>query len=113
MTAVDQLPNPYQRAALIVARWSGARRDEIRRLAVDCLDEAAKVIQAFFHAGALTGRSLDDVLRWAANPMSASEPAEILLEPPTPRRTGSGCCTARCTVTTAPPAIPSPPSSRQ
>jgi integrase len=38
MTAVDQLPDPYQRAALIVARWSGARRDEIRRLAVDCLD---------------------------------------------------------------------------
>ena len=38
MTAIDQLPNPYQRAALIVARWSGARRDEIRRLAVDCLD---------------------------------------------------------------------------
>jgi len=30
--------NPYQRAALIVARWSGARRDGIRRLAVDCLD---------------------------------------------------------------------------
>ncbi|GAA3707573.1 hypothetical protein GCM10022204_26870 [Microlunatus aurantiacus] len=38
MTAVDQLTNPFQRAALIVARWSGARRDEIRRLAVDCLD---------------------------------------------------------------------------
>lgn len=38
MSAVDQLPDPYQRAALIVARWSGARRDEIRRLAVDCLD---------------------------------------------------------------------------
>jgi integrase len=38
MTAVDHLANPYQRAALIVARWSGARRDEIRRLAVDCLD---------------------------------------------------------------------------
>ncbi len=38
MTAVDQLTNPYQRAALIVARWSGARRDEIRRLAIDCLD---------------------------------------------------------------------------
>ncbi len=38
MSAVDQLANPYQRAALIVARWSGARRDEIRRLAVDCLD---------------------------------------------------------------------------
>ncbi len=38
MTAVDQLANPYQRAALLVARWSGARRDEIRRLAIDCLD---------------------------------------------------------------------------
>jgi hypothetical protein len=38
MAAVDRLPDPYQRAALIVARWSGARRDEIRRLAVDCLD---------------------------------------------------------------------------
>jgi integrase len=38
MTAVDGLPDPYQRAALIVARWSGARRDEIRRLAADCLD---------------------------------------------------------------------------
>jgi len=38
MTAVEQLPNPYQRAALIVARWSVARRDEIRRLAIDCLD---------------------------------------------------------------------------
>ena len=38
MNAVDQLQDPYQRAALIVARWSGARRDEIRRLAVDCLD---------------------------------------------------------------------------
>lgn len=38
MTTVEQLPNPYQRAALIVARWSGARRAEIRRLAIDCLD---------------------------------------------------------------------------
>jgi integrase len=38
MTAVEQLPDPYQRTALIVARWSGARRDEIRRLAIDCLD---------------------------------------------------------------------------
>ena len=38
MAAVDQLEDPYQRAALIVARWSGARRDEIRRLSIDCLD---------------------------------------------------------------------------
>ena len=38
MNGVQQLSDPHQRAALIVARWSGARRDEIRRLAVDCLD---------------------------------------------------------------------------
>lgn len=38
MAAIDELPDPYQRAALIVARWSGARRDEIRRLEINCLD---------------------------------------------------------------------------
>jgi integrase len=38
MAAVRQLECPYQRAALLVARWSGARRDEIRRLGLDCLD---------------------------------------------------------------------------
>lgn len=29
---------PYQRTALLVTRWSGARRDEVRRLETDCLD---------------------------------------------------------------------------
>jgi hypothetical protein len=38
MTAIRALPCPYQRAALLIARWSGARRDEIRRLSVDCLE---------------------------------------------------------------------------
>jgi len=38
MDAVRSLECPYQRAALLIARWSGARRDEIRRLDVDCLD---------------------------------------------------------------------------
>jgi type IV secretion system protein VirD4 len=44
--------------------------------------EAAKVIQAYFHAAALTGRSLHDVLRWVANPMSTTDPTEILREHP-------------------------------
>jgi integrase len=39
MSAIRQLPCPYQRGALLIARWSGARRDEIRRLSVDCLDQ--------------------------------------------------------------------------
>lgn len=38
MPAIRALPCPYRRAALLVARWSGARCDEIRRLALDCLD---------------------------------------------------------------------------
>jgi len=38
MAAVAGLSCPYQRAALLVARWSGARRNEICRLAIDCLD---------------------------------------------------------------------------
>jgi len=38
MGAVRALECPYQRAALLIARWCGARRDEIRRLAHDCLD---------------------------------------------------------------------------
>ena len=44
--------------------------------------EAAKVLQGYFHAAALTGRSLDDVLRWVANPVAAVEPTEILREHP-------------------------------
>ncbi len=38
MAAIRSLECPYQRAALLVARWSGARREEIQRLSVDCLD---------------------------------------------------------------------------
>ncbi len=38
MPIIDELTCPFQRAALLTARWSGARRDEIRRLPMDCLD---------------------------------------------------------------------------
>jgi hypothetical protein len=41
MTAIRALSCPYQRTALLVARWSGARREEIRRLELDCLDSYA------------------------------------------------------------------------
>ena len=40
--------------------------------------EAAKVLQAYFHAAALTGRTIADVLDWVANPRQASLPEEIL-----------------------------------
>lgn len=38
MAAIRTLECPLQRAALLIARWSGARRDEIRHLTIDCLD---------------------------------------------------------------------------
>jgi hypothetical protein len=44
--------------------------------------ETAKVLKAFFHAAALTGRSLDHVLDWVANPVAADKPAEILQQHP-------------------------------
>lgn len=41
MAAVRTLDDPFQRAAFLVARWSGARRGEVRRLTTDCLDSYA------------------------------------------------------------------------
>ena len=38
MAAMRRLECPYQRAALLIARWTGARRSEIARLEHDCLD---------------------------------------------------------------------------
>ena len=38
MEQVRTLECPLQRCALLVARWSGARRTEIRKLHLDCLD---------------------------------------------------------------------------
>ncbi|MEJ7831462.1 MAG: TraM recognition domain-containing protein [Nocardioides sp.] len=44
--------------------------------------EAAKVLQCYFHAAALTGRTLEDVLRWVSNPLATTDPSEILREHP-------------------------------
>jgi integrase len=38
MDAIRGLDCPFERAALLIARWSGARRSEIRMLELDCLD---------------------------------------------------------------------------
>lgn len=38
MITIRTLKCPYQKAALLIARWSGARKDEIIRLSFDCLD---------------------------------------------------------------------------
>lgn len=44
--------------------------------------ESAKVLQTLFHAAALTGRTLDHVLEWVADPHIATEPHEILTNHP-------------------------------
>lgn len=44
--------------------------------------EAAKVLQGYLHAAALTGRTLDDVLDWVSRALSTTEPGEILREHP-------------------------------
>ncbi|WP_210244332.1 tyrosine-type recombinase/integrase [Methylosinus sporium] len=38
LSAIRKLECPLQRAALLTARWSGARRSEIRWLEIDCVD---------------------------------------------------------------------------
>lgn len=38
MTSVKKLKCPYQRNAIILARWTGARREEIQRLDINSLD---------------------------------------------------------------------------
>jgi hypothetical protein len=40
------------------------------------------VLKAFFHAAALTGRGIEAVLEWVANPVAADKPAEILQQHP-------------------------------
>jgi type IV secretion system protein VirD4 len=40
--------------------------------------EGAKVLQACFHAAALAGGSLEDVLGWLADPPNAGQPEEVL-----------------------------------
>lgn len=44
--------------------------------------ESAKVLQGYFHAAALTGKTLEDVLQWVANPTATTQPMEILRRHP-------------------------------
>jgi type IV secretion system protein VirD4 len=66
-------------AGTVTGAVHGGQGDEAARFYAA---EAAKVIQAFLHAAALTGRTLHDVLRWVANPAGTVEPVEILREHP-------------------------------
>jgi hypothetical protein len=88
-------------------RWAVAMDDAARFYAA----EAAKVIQAFFHAAALTGHSIDDVMRWWRPRRSLANRPRFCLSIPMRRHIVCGCCTALCTVMSAPPVIRSRPFS--
>lgn len=62
-------------AGTVTGAVTGGRGDSAARFYAA---ETAKVLQGFFHAAALTGRSLEHVLEWVANPVAAEQPAEIL-----------------------------------
>ena len=52
--------------------------------------EASKVLMGYFHAAALAGKTLDQVLDWVAKPLSTSEPEEILRTHPASDRLWAG-----------------------
>lgn len=66
-------------AGTVTGAVSGGRQDGAARFYAA---ETAKVLQGFLHAAALTGRTLDHILEWVANPVAAEQPAEILRQHP-------------------------------
>ncbi|WP_138757683.1 type IV secretory system conjugative DNA transfer family protein [Modestobacter altitudinis] len=66
-------------AGTVSGAVTGGRQDNAARFYAA---ETAKVLQGFLHAAALTGRTLDHVLEWVANPVAAEQPAEILQQHP-------------------------------
>ena len=118
MERIRALECPLQRCALLVARWSGARRSEIRRLHLDCLDAypdgtprlrlaAGKAQQGAHRAGARGSRPGDP----RAGRDRKAQPDQRHLSIPT----WDGPC-ATCSCATAPwptPTTCSPTRSRQ
>jgi hypothetical protein len=66
-------------AGTVTGAVAGGRQDSAARFYAQ---ETGKVLQGFLHAAALTGRSMEHVLEWVANPVAAEQPAEILQQHP-------------------------------
>ena len=77
-------------AGTVTGSVSGGRADAAARFYAA---ETAKVLQGFLHAAALTGRTLDDVLAWVADPAAAEQPMEILRVHPHAARFWDGLLT--------------------
>jgi type IV secretory pathway TraG/TraD family ATPase VirD4 len=74
-------------AGTVTGSVAGGRNDNAARFYAA---ETSKVLQGFFHAAALTGRNLEHVLDWVANPVAAEQPAEILRQHPQAARFWDG-----------------------
>ncbi len=74
-------------AGTVTGAVAGGRQDSAARFYAA---ETAKVLQGFLHAAALTGRTLEHVLEWIANPVAAEQPAEILQQHPHAARFWAG-----------------------
>src|SRR3954453_7435271 len=66
-------------AGTVTGAVAGGRQDSAARFYAA---ETAKVLMCFLHAAALTGRSMEHVLEWVANPVAAEQPLEILQRHP-------------------------------
>ncbi|MGN6606496.1 MAG: type IV secretory system conjugative DNA transfer family protein [Jatrophihabitans sp.] len=66
-------------AGTVAGSNAGGRVDNAARFYAA---ETAKVLQGFLHAAALTGRTLDDVMRWVANPAATNVPLKVLGQHP-------------------------------
>ncbi|MGB8384848.1 MAG: hypothetical protein WCG47_27015, partial [Dermatophilaceae bacterium] len=71
---VDSMIAERRAKAFAAGTVAGAARSSGDTAARFYAAEAAKVLQGYFHAAALTGRSIADVLDWVANPRQASLP---------------------------------------
>ncbi len=74
-------------AGTVAGSVAGGRNDNAARFYAH---ETAKVLQGFFHAAALSGRSLEHVMEWVANPVAAEQPIEILRQHPQAARHWDG-----------------------
>src|SRR4051794_19986548 len=77
-------------AGTVTGAVTGGRQDNAARFYAA---ETAKVLQGFLHAAALTGRTVEHVLEWVANPVAAEQPAEILQQHPHAARFWDGLLT--------------------
>ena len=62
-------------AGTVTGATAGGQGDDAARFYAA---EASKVLQAYFHAAALIGGTLQDVLGWVAKPSASARPIEIL-----------------------------------